>query len=683
MELGMSQVNVLPLDIQQPADVYLDKISYSSSSSRQSGYKQEARDHFSGLVDKHLQDKKNENHQKNTHANDKVNDYEHNDNNGKILSDQTSPATNIRKDTIVPDKKIVLDDTDAKRSTAENINTEDNTKTKDSSEGRDEKVKDGSTEALQTKTDEQVLEQSQSFLSLLDSSAKILQPTSGVDNGKVEVSSNTAVGRIKSTEETLAAILVKSIKVASDDSAAESEIGNEPDSEEIANETPADKNINKSAKNIRPDVEKQIGSEKSHAAKTLVASDNKSPVKIGEKTVHQLDDTEMSQAKTKDKENTIKTENSSKNEVEVNGEKDIKNNNGSAEVKSIVSTSTNKDVDFSRSAVIDAVKKEAESSNISKTQTTLTSADKEVVNSSYNRVLEKSVSVSEQTAKENDVTLVKVSADNENAAKQQGSQTGTQQKNMINNPQSHTQQNDKEDSVNVASEAEDKISHVELDHVSAQKATENEIVNNTTPNLGSKEGSKAENSFTEVASQTNQVTTKAYDHAQALVAEAEALNIEKVEQNKNNVQALNETISIFRKDFADAVKDKIMVIISKKLQQFDIKLDPPELGSVHVKVNLQNEQAVVNFTVQNQSAKEAFEQSLDRLKDMLAEHGVDVGDANVEQQSAQNSENNFEQGENTRKGDLKGDSLAENVEGQTVLSGDFIDSSDVRVDYYA
>ena len=74
-------------------------------------------------------------------------------------------------------------------------------------------------------------------------------------------------------------------------------------------------------------------------------------------------------------------------------------------------------------------------------------------------------------------------------------------------------------------------------------------------------------------------------------------------------------------------------MISQKLQQFDISLDPPELGNMQVRVNLQGEQASVNFIVQNQQAKEALDQNMHKLKEMLAEQGVDVGDANVDQQS--------------------------------------------------
>ncbi|HCM46317.1 MAG TPA: flagellar hook-length control protein FliK, partial [Colwellia sp.] len=85
----------------------------------------------------------------------------------------------------------------------------------------------------------------------------------------------------------------------------------------------------------------------------------------------------------------------------------------------------------------------------------------------------------------------------------------------------------------------------------------------------------------------------------------------------------------------DAVKDKVMMTINQKLQRFDITLDPPEFGNMQVRVNLQGEQASVNFIVQNQQAKDVLEQNMHKLRDMLSEQGVDVGDANVEQQNQQ------------------------------------------------
>ena len=156
------------------------------------------------------------------------------------------------------------------------------------------------------------------------------------------------------------------------------------------------------------------------------------------------------------------------------------------------------------------------------------------------------------------------------------------------------------------------------------------------------------------------------------------------QSQKTNTQLHNETISIFRKDFADAVKDKVMLVISQKLQQFDITLDPPELGNIHVKVNLQGEQASVNFVVNNQQAKDAFEQNMHKLKELLAERGVDVGDTNVEQQSHQSDNQDMNEEHNsenhgsgiTMTGDAS-DAIEHN------LSAKMVNASTSAVDYYA
>ena len=58
---------------------------------------------------------------------------------------------------------------------------------------------------------------------------------------------------------------------------------------------------------------------------------------------------------------------------------------------------------------------------------------------------------------------------------------------------------------------------------------------------------------------------------------------------------------------------------------------------MQVRVNLQNEQAVVSFVVQNQQAKDALEQNMDKLKQLMLENGVDVGEANVKQESSDSS----------------------------------------------
>lgn len=153
-------------------------------------------------------------------------------------------------------------------------------------------------------------------------------------------------------------------------------------------------------------------------------------------------------------------------------------------------------------------------------------------------------------------------------------------------------------------------------------------------------------------------------------------------QTQKSITAINtETIAIYRKDFANAVKDKVMVMINQKIQQVEIQLDPPEMGNIHVKVNLQNEQAAVQFVVQNQQAKDALEQNMNKLREMLAQSGVDVGDANIEQrQASEQSEQGFSQtGNNGTNVESAEDNFGEND--SAVL--DVVKASSTGVDYYA
>jgi len=195
-------------------------------------------------------------------------------------------------------------------------------------------------------------------------------------------------------------------------------------------------------------------------------------------------------------------------------------------------------------------------------------------------------------------------------------------------------------------------------------------------------------SLSDIQNQTMQATQTRQSNAAYLehqVSEVLNHNIasDTVQIQKNNILLQQESVSIFRKDFADALQDKVMMTINQKLQRFDITLDPPEFGNMQVRVNLQGEQASVNFFVQNQQAKDALEQNMHKLRDMLSEQGVDVADANVEQQNEQqnNDEQNLPQNNNSNTALINGVQKDEHNVKHT-LSAKLFDSSATSVDYY-
>ncbi|MBL4911090.1 MAG: flagellar hook-length control protein FliK [Alteromonadaceae bacterium] len=152
--------------------------------------------------------------------------------------------------------------------------------------------------------------------------------------------------------------------------------------------------------------------------------------------------------------------------------------------------------------------------------------------------------------------------------------------------------------------------------------------------------------------------------------------------NAQKLDSVNrvETLAIHRKDFTSALQDKVMVLVQQKIRQVDIRLDPPELGSMQIRLNLQNEQASIHFIVQNQQAKEILDQNMPKLREMLAEQGVNVGDANVGHRNEQTNDHN-EQGQFTQQGN---GFVGEDIDGSVqVLTASLTKEPSVGVDYYA
>ncbi|MEH0743009.1 flagellar hook-length control protein FliK [Vibrio cholerae] len=85
---------------------------------------------------------------------------------------------------------------------------------------------------------------------------------------------------------------------------------------------------------------------------------------------------------------------------------------------------------------------------------------------------------------------------------------------------------------------------------------------------------------------------------------------------------------------ADQVAERVQMMMSKNLKNIDIRLDPPELGRLQIRMNMNGDGATVHFTVANQGARDIIEQSMPRLREMLAQQGVQLGDTSVQQQAS-------------------------------------------------
>ena len=67
--------------------------------------------------------------------------------------------------------------------------------------------------------------------------------------------------------------------------------------------------------------------------------------------------------------------------------------------------------------------------------------------------------------------------------------------------------------------------------------------------------------------------------------------------------AIDKPLDLQQQDAAQKMQERIQMMVSKNIQRADIRLDPPELGSMHVRIHTQGDQTTVQFQVQSTQAR--------------------------------------------------------------------------------
>ncbi|MFA0096898.1 flagellar hook-length control protein FliK [Vibrio splendidus] len=150
------------------------------------------------------------------------------------------------------------------------------------------------------------------------------------------------------------------------------------------------------------------------------------------------------------------------------------------------------------------------------------------------------------------------------------------------------------------------------------------------------------------------------------------------------IQAAQQAPLQLTKELAnEQVAEKVQMMMSKNLKNLDIRLDPPELGQMKIRMTMNNDVANVHFTVSNQQAREVIEQTLPRLREMLAQQGLQLADSSVQQQSSGQGHDRYNNGEQqsgtNRTNDGQGD---ENLDSGSNLELNVASKRD-GISYYA
>ena len=129
--------------------------------------------------------------------------------------------------------------------------------------------------------------------------------------------------------------------------------------------------------------------------------------------------------------------------------------------------------------------------------------------------------------------------------------------------------------------------------------------------------------------------------------------------------------------WGDVFADRVSFAVRQSLQEAEIRLNPPSLGQVDVRIVMHNDQANLMFSSPHSAVRDAIEASMGRLRDMLSDSGfslvnVDVSDKSLAQQRDAREQRESESGSTQYSAEFE---LAANAP-------EVLHSSNRNIDYY-
>ncbi len=106
-------------------------------------------------------------------------------------------------------------------------------------------------------------------------------------------------------------------------------------------------------------------------------------------------------------------------------------------------------------------------------------------------------------------------------------------------------------------------------------------------------------------------------------------------QNMSFLQLMSQGLSqpitqnIHNSEWGGAVGQRISWMIGNKLQSAQLRITPAHLGPVDIKLSIENNIANVSFLSNHQVVREALEQAIPKLKEMLEEQKLDLGNVDI------------------------------------------------------
>jgi flagellar hook-length control protein FliK len=115
-----------------------------------------------------------------------------------------------------------------------------------------------------------------------------------------------------------------------------------------------------------------------------------------------------------------------------------------------------------------------------------------------------------------------------------------------------------------------------------------------------------------------------------------------------------------RQAWAEDVGNQVRWMIGRAESKAELVLTPPNLGKLEVSISLNGDQTTAQFVASSQAARDALEQALPRLREILQQSGISLGQADVST-SGDHGSGGEDSGQGRRNGG--GETIADSVDG--------------------
>ena len=170
-----------------------------------------------------------------------------------------------------------------------------------------------------------------------------------------------------------------------------------------------------------------------------------------------------------------------------------------------------------------------------------------------------------------------------------------------------------------------------------EAAVNNEVIASMTARVDS-QASQFLNLMTQTQASAQQAFASMLGQTDTVIQENTQLRAE-ASKSQQQFEGFDKAVNIHKPEGQQQLNEKIRWMVNARNTMAEIRLDPPEMGSMQVRVNVAGDAASVSFVVQSQQAKEALADAMPKLRDMLSEQGIELGDAEVRKDNSSGNEN--------------------------------------------